>query len=706
MEEFNDKSMIIVRECRCKFAGSNFIAMIKYLLIALSLTGATAAFAQDKPSVLSDSLNRRQLQEVTITGQHRPQSLKNSVYQVRIISKERIQRQAATRLQDVLNNELNIRFSQDLATGGSDISMLGLSGQNVKILIDGVPMVGRQGTSNEININQVDINSIERIEIIEGPLSVVYGADALAGVINIITKKPGGQKLAVTARLHEETIGKEYGWQQGIHNQYAGVNWNYKNWQVAGNIGHNLFNGWRGDTTGRELRWHKKDQIIGNALLGYRTSRFNIYYRFDGLDEIITNPANVLNNQPALDQDYLTKRVMQQVQGAYTFNGKLSANVVASHTWFERQVYSTLYYPNGDVRVATAPNTHSLDQFNGVTLRGITVYRPTDKLSFQSGIDINSEAGEGQRIKPGNQRITDYALFVTSEITPVAGINIRPGLRFIKNSVYDAPPVIYSLNSKFALAKNLDLRLAYARGFRAPSIRELYFNFRDASHDILGNDNLQAEQSNSFTGSLSWKIYQQKDWLISSSLTGFINDVDNMITTVQSASDPRITTYGNINKYKTRGGTLGLTANWKKLTVATGFSYIAYYNQYNEADKSLPGYTKSPEFNGNVSYSISKLGLDMNLFYKYTGKRPQYQYSTLNGTTELVLTETEGYHWADVTINKRLLRYLVINAGIRNLFDVTNVANTSIGSAHSGGGARPIGYGRSYFLGIQFNWEK
>ena len=65
------------------------------------------------------------------------------------------------------------------------MTMMGLKGQNVKILIDGMPIIGRQGTSNEININQVDINTIERIEIVEGPMSVVYGADALAGVIFI-----------------------------------------------------------------------------------------------------------------------------------------------------------------------------------------------------------------------------------------------------------------------------------------------------------------------------------------------------------------------------------------------------------------------------------------------------------------------------------------------------------------------------------------
>ena len=144
---------------------------IKFFLLC-TLVSVTAQ-AQVKDSVKTSVLD-----EVVVTGQYQPQSVKRSVYQVRIISKERIQKQAATKLQDVLNTELNIRFNQDLATGGSNMSMMGLSGQNVKILLDGVPMVGRQGTSNEINVNQIDVNSIERIEIIEGPMSVVYGADA------------------------------------------------------------------------------------------------------------------------------------------------------------------------------------------------------------------------------------------------------------------------------------------------------------------------------------------------------------------------------------------------------------------------------------------------------------------------------------------------------------------------------------------------
>ena len=190
-----------------------------------------------------DSIKTSLLDEVVITGQFEPQSARKSVYQVKTIPLERIAARGAVRLQDVLNTELNIRFSQDLALGGSNLSLQGLAGQNVKVLIDGVPMVGRQGTSNEININQLNVNAIERIEIIEGPMSVVYGADALAGVINIITKKTIDGKLELQAKVHEETVGNEYGWSEGIHNESIGIGFSKNNWRTRADFNRNYFGG-------------------------------------------------------------------------------------------------------------------------------------------------------------------------------------------------------------------------------------------------------------------------------------------------------------------------------------------------------------------------------------------------------------------------------------------------------------------------------
>ncbi|MFT3945561.1 MAG: TonB-dependent receptor [Agriterribacter sp.] len=654
----------------------------------------------------TDTSSATTLSEVVVTGQYIPQSVKQSVYQVRVISKEQIQRQAPASLQNILNTQLNIRFSQDVATGGADMTMLGLAGQNVKILIDGVSVTGRQGISNEISINQIDVNTIERIEIIEGPMSVIYGADALAGVINIITKKNNTHRFGVNARILEETVGKEYGIRQGIHNQYVGVSSSYKSWYFNGGVGRSLFNGWKDTAVGRELLWHKKDQITANAIVGYRTNKLHIYYRLDGLDEIITNPANPQGSEPAIDQEYITDRLMHQLQATYSLNKKLSFNALASYTNFSRQVYSTLYYPNGDVRVATAQGLHSLTTFNGYVARATAVYKPSSVIAIQPGIDINIETGEGERIKQGSHKINDYAFFVTADITPHSFIQIRPGIRFEKNSVYQAPPAIPSLNVKLAVAPSTDIRLAYAKGFRAPSLRELYYDFFDASHQIEGNPDLQSERSNSFTGSVNWKKQLNKNTILSLILNGFYNDVNNLIGYAGKENNPAVTTFINISKYKTRGGALNGNLSYKNLTASLGFAYTGRYNEYVEEDKSLPEFKWSPEVNSFISYAFPKIGLDLNLFYKLTGKLPYYQSATTNNQTTYLLVQTSAYHWADFTVNKKIGKYIKLNAGVRNLFNITAVNNTAVASgAHSSAGAKAIGYGRSFFAGLIFNWH-
>jgi len=665
-------------------------------------------------SAQEDSTKAKEIGEVVVTGQYKPQSVKNSVYQVKVITKERIQKQGAAKLQDVLNTELNIRFSQDLATGGSDISMLGLKGQNVKILVDGLPIVGRQGTSNEVNINQIDINSIERIEIVEGPMSVVYGADALAGVINIITKKAPAAKFSVTARVHEETVGKEYGVQQGIHNQYIGLNWRNKHWELGGGFGYNYFGGWKGDSTGRELTWHWKDQLIANGVIGYTAGKFNIRYRIDGLDEIITNPGNFTRWQSdagdsfALNQEYLSRRVMQQVQASYFVNSNLSVQAQGSYTDYRRQVFSTVLSQNSGKLSMDIPSAQSLDKIKGFTFRGTVQYRISSIVSLQPGVDINLESGEGDRLKAGNNEVNDYAFFLTSEITPSSKVNIRPGLRVIKNSVYDAPPVIPSINTKFALSKNLDLRLSYARGFRSPSLRELYFNFFDANHQITGNPDLKAETSHSFTGSLSWKKITKGQVAYTTVLGGFYNDVKNLIDYALSANDPNLFILTNVSNSKTAGVNLSTVVKYKQWNVSVGATYTGFYNDYSEEDESLPQLQWSAEANTNIGYTFSKIGLDANLFYKFTGKQPSY----VAVGNDIVQSELKGYHMADLTFNKRfskkILQYFTINAGIRNLFDVDHVYSTvvSTGGIHTAAGGRNVAYGRSYFAGLAFNWEK
>src|SRR4051812_35201402 len=164
-------------------------AIVLFFVVALY----GQANAQKMDSVL--------LNDVVVTGQYKPQSLKNSVYQVRTITREYIQQRGATSILGVLDYELGVRFSNDATLGETDVELMGMSGANVKVLLDGVPLADRGSTRQ--SLTQIDVNTIERIEIVEGPMSVVYGTDALAGVINIITKKNSNSTLSLYARIQE-----------------------------------------------------------------------------------------------------------------------------------------------------------------------------------------------------------------------------------------------------------------------------------------------------------------------------------------------------------------------------------------------------------------------------------------------------------------------------------------------------------------------
>jgi outer membrane receptor for ferrienterochelin and colicins len=669
------------------------------LLLFLSTAFATQAQGQ-----LGDTLATRFLEELVVTGQFEPQSAKKSVYTVRTIPMEIIQARGATKLEDVLNTELNVRFSQDQALGGSNLSLQGLSGQNVKVLIDGVPMVGRQGTSNEININQINPQSVERIEIVEGPMSVVYGADALAGVINIITKKEVEGTWSINARAQEETAGKEYGIDEGTHNQSLGGGYSWDRIYTHVDLSRNNFGGWQGNAPERDKQWHPKKQWLASGLVGWKTNKSDVYYRLDYLNENIYNPG-IFEGNEALDQDYITNRLMHQIQGSHEFSDRFNFNGAVAFTNYERKTQtSTVNKTTGDKRLALGSGLQDINRFSGTTARGTFQYKISDKLAIQPGFDINLEQGEGGRIQSGVQHINDYAFFGSVEWQIVKGFQIRPGIRVVHNSVYAAPPVIPSINSKLVLSKHHDLRASYGRGFRAPSLRELYFDFFDASHAIEGNQTLKAELSHSYNASWNWQVVDKDRMRFSTSLGAFYNTVENMIGFGQKPGNTLVTTYLNIDRYKTKGVTLRNNLKAGKFTASVGFSYIGRFNQYMESANNLDEFTWSPEVVTTVSYKVPQAGLILSLYHKYTGVTPYFEIADVDGVETVSLAKISSYDWVDFSVQKDLFKHFILTTGVRNLFDVVNVNNTSVdGGVHTSGGNRPIGYGRSYFLGISYS---
>jgi outer membrane receptor for ferrienterochelin and colicins len=672
------------------------------LLIVFTVFRCTTVSSQDSTHI-------QQLQEVVVTGQYYPQSLKNSVYKIKIISSEQIRMRASADVQGILSKELGIRFSTDYTLGESDISMMGLSGQNVKILLDGIPMADRSTTKQ--SLSQIDINSIEKIEMVEGPMSTVYGTDALAGVINIITKKiKGNDNLSIHLKMQEESAGNTYSpfTQAGIHNETAGINWNSKQWRLSGNVTRNSFGGYT-DTAAYPAKVSKpKDQWMSSAIWGFQNSKFNVWYRLDYLNEKIYAAGVMnINTGKALDQYFITNRYTHQLQCDWQLKPFVKLNNAISFQDYKRNTETyNIDYVAGTKTASYGSGQWDVTYFKTLFWRSTVYWYVSPKLSLQPGIEFKKDETSGERID-GSPSISDYSLFVSAEIKPVTIFNIKPGLRFSKNSVYDAPPVIPSLSTRIALNKNLDFRFSYAKGFRAPVLRELYFSFHDSNHDIDGNPNLKAEVSNSFIGSLVW----QKDSVhrasnISATVSVFFNDIHNRISLAQSGSS-NLYTYINIDRYKSTGISFSTTADFDKLLITTGFSYIGYYNTYAN-DNTVTGnrsqFAWSPEVNANISYTIPNTGVQMGLFYKFTGALPSYQTSS----NTVYISKIASYNWADFTISKNIFNCIIVQTGIKNIFNITKLQNSSVdgGGAHSTGGPVLTGYGRSFFAAFSFQWSK
>src|SRR5699024_57412 len=207
------------------------------LLLYFLLGGVSSIWAQQgtisqKDSMEFDLNSIQSMDPVILTGQFSAQSVDQSIFEVDVITKTDIQKMAGNSLDDVLKQTLNLNVIQNAGEGRSGIEQFGFGSEYIKILVDGVPMVGDEGFGNAIDITQINLDDIEQIEIVEGAMAVQYGANAVTGVINIITKKNSRHKWSITPYVQEETLGDEYNWSdKGRHIQSL-------------KIGHNINDHW------------------------------------------------------------------------------------------------------------------------------------------------------------------------------------------------------------------------------------------------------------------------------------------------------------------------------------------------------------------------------------------------------------------------------------------------------------------------------
>ncbi len=669
---------------------------IKPIIYSLILTGLSIILLGSNWVVGQKLDSLQSLEELVVTGQYEANSLTKSVLKVKVIDAKRIELQGAFSLQQVLANELNVRIIQDPILGSS-LQLQGVGGNNIKILMDGVPVVGRE--NGNIDLSQINLQNVERIELVEGPMSVNFGTDALGGVINIITKKQKANTRTARLGAYAESIG------QYNANLALGSS-NAKN-SLLFAANRNFFGGFSEDPNSRNKLWKPRTQY--NADLSYTRFIEKGSFRWTNqfFNEIIMDrgvPNIDWTQAIALDRQYQTTRLTSSFFYEKKHNGKRNINVVGAYNGYMRRFNTFVKdLTNLSEQLVAEPFEHDTNWFHQVMSRGTYANVAfSQKLSYQMGYEFNHEFFFGSRVQNQSVNMGDYNLFASTEWKPFKHFLVRPAIRIIYHTQYDAP-LVPSINFKYDLREALIFRGSYARGFRAPSLKELHLEFVDAAHNIRGNKQLNAETSDNFQLGLSYshkwvsKIFRFEPIL-------FYNKIQNMIDLARVGNgNDALFQYVNVNNFTSYGTAVNLEYRTEPYQVSLGYSLTGRKNELAFYEPSnLIFYAH--EWRLNTSVFIKKHNLNFNYFCKFNGRFQIYQYNFRQN--DVSLSYINPFALMDFTVNKTMLKQrLSITVGLKNMLNIINVnANLSSGPHGAASGNAAAGMGRTAFVGINYNF--
>lgn len=635
------------------------------------------------------------LEEMVVSAQFVPVELHKSIYEVKTIGKEKIEEKGATNLRETLNNELSFKTNNG-HVNETAINLNGLTGNHVKFMIDGVPIEGR--LNGNIDLSQINLSEVEKVEIIEGPTSVAYGTNALGGVINIITKKHQFKKITVGIKSYYESIGQ--------YNLSGQVGWKAKKnlFKISG--GRNFFEGFANSDTSRYKDWKPREQYFGRFMYSRRFNYLKLSYIADGFAELMTSRGEPTPpyKVTAFDTHYRTKRLSNKLLLTGPVFNHNYLNVTLSHSYFERS--RNIYFKDLTTldETLTPSNTdQDTTTFNNYMARAVfSTNADSSKLNVMVGTELKLDKIKAERVTGFKQDIGDYAIFGHLKYVPVKAVTIQPAVRYSHNTRYKAP-IVPSVNFLFNVGKSTNLRASYAKGFRAPDLKELYLEFHfNSTINLFGNENLESENSDHINLSMDFrKEFGGHNIRITPKL--FYSKINNLIFLEQSS--PVNWTYTNVDFLTTKGGAVVISYNYKKIDFKTSVSYYGNYNSQFDKNNVKNDFFYSNDVTASAGLRFDSLDLKINLSYKYTGTIKSYFLDD-----EYVVNESfiGDYNTFDVTATKRFWKKkMTLTTGVKNLFDVKEVdmVGDVFGVSNSSGANRlNVLWGRSYFVSLSYDF--
>ena len=652
------------------------------ILLTAALFSESAAFSQihQMERIDSSTVSRTyNLNPVVVTGSGHHQRLKSTATPVHVLSSQEIREQGISTFDGALIRMMP-QASMAPSSMGTFLRLNGLGNKYILVLINGQKLNG--DISNNVDLNRINMSRVKRIEVLDGAASSLYGSDAIAGVINIITDQPTQQLIGVTSDTRVSGKGQltenvtldifknGFGSYTSYSHDQADSYQNNDLEYVKGSDTETqrtiapLFTGYRADIIGQKFTYAPNQHLALNAGLDYS------YKKTD-------RPETRSDITGGTDYEMRYKGFRWNIGGIYKFTAKnsLQANFTVDRFRYGKE-YDVATKSNAVGDYVQSKKQRMMDgevkAILGLLKDATTIFGADwrkDYLTATSG-DINEHVYSLAAYAQHEQKFL-------KDFTATVGLRLTHHETF-KNHLTPKATLMYAPG-------NFRFRATYSAGFRAPGLDELYYHYfsvnRGKAQISFGNQDLKPEKSNYFSLNAEYR-----DEVIAVSVTGFLNRINDMVvkqnvkvtdaslamlrkefpemTDDEAAKLEQYALYQNSDKGDVKGVQVNVSAN-----LFAGFNlsanYVYTYARSKSGDAWSPlerSMRHAATIAANYHHVWGKYGLNVNLNGRLQSKTyyPGYEDAPGFGVWNLHTTHSfDVAKWA----------FLEPSIGVDNLFD-------------------------------------
>ena len=607
--------------------------MKQILSLVLTLLTLPVA-AQTEPHPDSIRIDPRLLDMVVITATRTPKLIMDVPVVTRVITGHDMQAVDATTIQDLLEVELpGIEFTYSM-NQQVNLNMQGFGGNSVLFLVDGERLAGE--TMDNVDYSRLGLDGVERIEIVKGAASSLYGSNAVGGVVNLISR--------TSSEPWTLNLGTRWG-SFGDRRHSASFSFNAGRWNSLTNLqlthtdaihlsdSSDLMNIYASRTVSAKERliFRASDRLKLTARAGYffreRESSSAAYDRYRDFAGGLKADYRFGDRSDLM----LSYAFDQYDKSDYTLDSRLDVRDYSNVQHTLRSLYSQAF-----------PEVGTL------TLGGDLMRDYLMTYQFEDGGDHTQYTADA---------FAQWDWDITTRLSLVAA------LRYDYYSEATSSHLAPKLNLMYKLP-HLTLRAGYANGFRAPTLKEMYMRFDMASiFWIYGNPDLKPEMSDNLNLSAEWS-----QGAYSATLMGFYNHVQNRITTLWNQALGGMV-YDNMAPVTIAGADLSLSARWD-CGLGARLSYI-FTHESLDADGMRSSTTRPHtatlrlDYRHSWRWGESTLALNGRLLSAVTCD----EYVSLSDLSQVEERTYPGYTLWRLTLCHQFKRGITLTATIDNLFD-------------------------------------